>query len=64
MTWRVEPTLIDEYVPAPREAWLVRHECGWVADDSVTEDEATAQEMADQLNAEERDATQRDVMQS
>jgi hypothetical protein len=53
MTWRVEPTLIDEYVPAPREAWRVVNDAGEVADDSVTEDQDTAQEMADEFNADE-----------
>jgi hypothetical protein len=53
MTWRVEHTIIDEYVPAPREAWHVINDAGEVADDSVTEDQDSAQAMADELNAEE-----------
>jgi hypothetical protein len=52
MTWRVEPTLIDEYVPAPRDAFRVVNDVGEVAEDSVTEDQDTAQAMADELNAE------------
>lgn len=51
-SWRVEPTLIDEYVPAARDAWHVVNGHGEVADDSVTEDYDTAVALVDALNRE------------
>lgn len=53
MTWKVESTIIDEYVPAARDAWSVVNELGEVADDSVFEEFEDAQAMADDLNSDE-----------
>jgi hypothetical protein len=50
MTWHVEPTVIDEIVPAPRDAYHVVNERGEVADDSVSEIEDVARDLADELN--------------
>jgi hypothetical protein len=54
VNWRVEPTIIDEYVPAPRPAWHVVNELGEVADESQTEIYETAVEMAATLNSEDQ----------
>jgi hypothetical protein len=50
MTWHVEPTVIDEFVPAPRDAYHVVNERGEVADDSVSEDYDVARDLANVLN--------------
>lgn len=41
--WAVEHTVIDEGVPAPRDAWRVVNQYGEILDDSTTEDYEAAE---------------------